>query len=396
MANDKTKADWNKRTLAVHGGTTRSSFGETSEAMFLNSGFVYDNAEAAEARFKGDDPGYIYSRYANPTVTMFEERMAALEGAEGAVATASGMAAVSTALLCFLQAGDHVVAARALFGSCLYIIEDILPRFGVTTTLVDGCDLAAWEQAFKPGTKACFFETPSNPCLDIIDIAGVSALAHAVGARVIIDNVFASPVLQSPLALGADVVVYSATKHIDGQGRCLGGIILADEDFLEDHVRPFTKHTGPALSPFNAWVMLKGLETLDLRVREQCRSAAQIADILAETKGIHSVRYPHRPDHPQSNLAGVQMSAGGTLVSFSVDGGQARAFAGLNRLKLIKISNNLGDSKSLITHPTTTTHQRLEEEARVDLGITNGLLRLSVGLEDVGDLASDLEQAFAI
>lgn len=390
-------ASWGPETRLVHGGTIRSQFAETSEALFLTQGYVYDSPEQAEERFKTESGGFIYSRYANPTVAMFEDRMKLLEGAEAARATASGMAAVSAALMCFLRAGDHVVAAKALFGSCLYVVQDVLPRFGVTSTLVDGRDLEAWRKAMKPNTRAVFFETPSNPCLDLVDIAAVSKIAHEAGARVVVDNVFATPIHQRPLQLGADVVVYSATKHIDGQGRVLGGIVLGTEKFVADHLHPYFKHTGSALSPFNAWVMLKSLETLPLRVRAQTEAAAKIADHLAEcrSQGITRVLYPGRDDHPQRELAKQQMAAGSTLVSFEVAGGKAGAFQFLNALSIIRISNNLGDAKSLITHPATTTHQRLKPEMRAELGITDGMLRLSIGLESPADLMRDIDRAIA-
>ncbi len=384
-------------TNLVHGGTLRSQFAETSEALFLTQGYVYDSPEQAEERFKSESGGFIYSRYANPTVAMFEERMKLLEGAEAARATASGMAAVSAALLCYLKAGDHVVAAKALFGSCLYVIQDLLPRYGVQSTLVDGRDLSAWKAAMRPNTRAVFFETPSNPCLDLVDIAAVSKIAHEAGAIVVVDNVFATPLLQKPLQLGADVVVYSATKHIDGQGRCLGGIVLGSEKYVADHLHPFYKHTGGAISPFNAWVMLKGLETLHLRVRAQTEAAGRVADHLAGQigRGIARALYPGRSDHPQAELAKRQMGGGSTLVAFELEGGKAAAFRFLNALRIIKISNNLGDAKSLITHPATTTHQRLKPEARAELGISDGLLRLSVGLESIDDLLADIDAGLA-
>jgi O-succinylhomoserine sulfhydrylase len=382
-------------TLLVHGGTLRSQFAETSEALFLTQGFVYPNAEAAEERFKSEAGGFIYSRYANPTVSMFEERIRLLEGAEAARATASGMAAVAASMLCFLRAGDHVVAGKALFGSCRYIIEEICARFGITSTLVDGHDLAQWERAIRPGTKAVFFESPTNPTLELVDVAAVSRLAKAVGARVIVDNVFATPMLQRPLALGADVVVYSTTKHIDGQGRCLGGVVLGDAKFINETLHAYLKHTGPSLSPFNAWVMLKSLETLPIRVRAACDSAAKLADHLAGRKGLSRVIYPGRADHPQAALAKRQMSGGGQMLALELAGGKAAAFRFLNALQIVKISNNLGDAKSLITHPATTTHQRLKPEQRAELGISDGVVRLSVGLENVEDLKVDLDRALA-
>lgn len=380
-------------TLLVHGGTTRSPYGETSEALYLTQGFVYDSAEACEARFKGEDPGFVYSRYGNPTTAMFEERMALLDGAEAARATASGMAAVNAALLCQLKAGDHVVAARALFGSCRWILEDFLPRYGVETTLVDGTDLEAWKAAARPNTKIYFLESPTNPTLEIIDIRAVADIAHAAGAMLIVDNVFATPLLQKPFELGADVVVYSATKHIDGQGRCLGGVVLSSQKFVTDHLQTFLRQTGPSISPFNAWVLLKGLETLGLRVERAQSTAALVADAVAAESKVEKVLYPFRADHPQAELARRQMSGGGTLVTFVVGGGKEGAFRFANALKVIRISNNLGDAKSLLTHPATTTHQRFTPEARAEMGISDGLVRLSVGLEHPGDLVADITQA---
>jgi O-succinylhomoserine sulfhydrylase len=381
-------------TQLVHGGSMRSQFEETSEALFLTQGYLYDTMEQAEARFKGEDSaGFIYSRFANPTVAMFERRMALLEGAEAARATASGMAAVTAALMGQLKAGDHIVAAKALFGSCLYVVEELLPRFGVASTLVDGADLAQWRAAMRPNTKTTFLESPTNPTLEVIDIAGVAKIAHEHGATLVVDNVFATPMLQHPLQLGADCVVYSATKHIDGQGRTLGGVILASEAFIAEHIHNFLRQTGPCLSPFNAWVMLKSLETLPVRVAAQVRSAERIADFLAEHPSVGRVLYPGRPDHPQAALVKRQMSGGGTLVTFDVSGGKATAFAMANALSIIGISNNLGDAKSLLTHPATTTHQRLKPEVRAALGIGEGMVRLSVGLEDVDDLIEDLGQA---
>ncbi|MGI3900925.1 MAG: O-succinylhomoserine sulfhydrylase [Janthinobacterium lividum] len=380
-------------TRLVHGGTVRTPFGETSEALFLTQGFIYETAEAAEARFKGEEPGFIYARFSNPTVRMFEERMALLEGAEDARATASGMAAVTAAMMGQVKAGDHVVAAKALFGSCRYVVEDLLPRFGVDCTLVDGDDLDQWRAAMRPNTVTLFLESPTNPTLDVYDIAAVAEIAHAGGATLVVDNVFATPLLQSPLQLGADCVVYSATKHIDGQGRCLGGVILASKDFIDKNVHNLLRQTGPALSPFNAWVLLKGLETLAVRVAAQTAAAARVADALAEMPGIGRVLYPGRPDHPQYALAQRQMKGGSTLIAFEVAGGKAGAFRFANALGIIGISNNLGDAKSLVTHPATTTHQRLSQEIREGLGISEGMLRLSVGLEDVEDLIDDLRGA---
>jgi O-succinylhomoserine sulfhydrylase len=384
--------DWAPATKLVHGGTERSQFGETSEALFLTQGYLYPSAEAAEARFTGDEPGFVYSRYANPTVRMFEQRMALIEGAEDARATSSGMAAVNTAMMSLVSAGDHVVAARALFGSILYIINDLLPRFGVESTLVEGTDLAEWRAAIRPNTKVLFLESPTNPTLDVIDIAAVAEIAHQAGAKLVVDNVFATPLLQHPLKLGADVVVYSATKHIDGQGRVLGGVVLGDDDFIKD-VHTYLKHTGPSMSPFNAWVLLKGLETLPLRIARQSETAAALAELLAGHKAVARVLYPGRPDHPHYATAKKQMSGGSTLVAFEVKGGKAAAFRLADAVRLIGLSNNLGDAKSLLTHPATTTHQSLSPEMRAKLGISDSLMRLSAGLEDPGDLLADLGQA---
>jgi len=377
-------------TRLVHAGIMRSQFGENAEALYLTQSFVYDTAEACEARFAGDEAGFIYSRFSNPTVAMFESRMCAVEGAEAARATATGMAAVTASLLCQLKAGDHVVSAKALFGSCRYVIEEMLPRYGIATTLIEGTDLKAWKAAVRPETKVFFLESPTNPTLEIIDIPAVAKIAKEAGARLIVDNVFATPLLQSPLELGADIVVYSATKHIDGQGRCLGGVILSSEKFINDHLHTFLRQTGPALSPFNAWVMLKGIETLPLRVEKMQQNAAKLADFSGEQKQITKVLYPFRDDHPQVKLAKKQMRGGGTLFSFEVPGGKVAAFRFANALRLIRISNNLGDAKSLLTHPATTTHQRFTPEARAGMGIGDGLLRLSVGLEHPDDLADDL------
>jgi O-succinylhomoserine sulfhydrylase len=386
---------WNYRpeTRLVHGGTLRSQYGEMSEALFLTQGFVYESAEQCEARFTGKDPGFLYSRFSNPTVAMFEQRMIELEGAEAARSTATGMAAVTTAMLAPLRAGDHVVAAKALFGSCRYVIEDLLPRYGIEATLVDGLDLDQWQRAMRPNTRTCFLESPTNPTLDVVDIAAVAEIAHAGGARLVVDNVFATPILQSPLALGADVVVYSATKHIDGQGRCLGGVILSSEQFIQEHIHNFLRQTGPSLSPFNAWILLKGLETLAVRVRQQTENASAIADALAVHPKISRLIYPGRADHPQAAIVKKQMRGGSTLVGFEVRGGKPAAFRTLNALKLAKISNNLGDSKSIITHPATTTHQRLTPEARAELGISEGFIRFSAGLEHRDDLIEDLHAA---
>ena len=381
------------QTQLVRGGLRRTNFAETSEAIFMNSGYVYASAEEASGAFAGKNDPFIYSRFSNPTVSMFEDRLALLEGAEACRATATGMAAVFAALACQLRAGDRVVASRALFGSCLYIVQDQLPRWGIETVLVDGRDLEQWKTALSQPTKVVFFESPSNPTLEIVDIPAVSKLAHKAGARVVVDNVFSSPVLQKPLKLGADIVVYSATKHIDGQGRAMGGAILGSRKFVDDDLTAFLRHTGPAISPFNAWVMLKGLETLDLRIARHCDSAEKVAAFLARHPKVAGVLYPTRRDHPQRALAAKQMSRGGNIVSFRIKGGRKSAFAFLNRLRLIDISNNLGDAKSLITHPATTTHQRLPAETRRLYGIGDDMLRLSVGLEDVADIVSDLGQA---
>ncbi|MBZ3691708.1 O-succinylhomoserine sulfhydrylase [Phyllobacterium calauticae] len=380
-------------TQLVHAGTLRSGFGETSEALFLTQGFVYDTAEAAESRFKGEEPGFIYSRYANPTTDMFEKRMCALEGAEDARATASGMAAVAAAILCQVKAGDHVLAARALFGSCRYIIETLLPKYGVDFTLIDGSKAENWEKAIRPNTKALFLESPTNPTLEIVDIAAVAKVANSVGAKLIVDNVFATPLFQKPLELGAHIVVYSATKHIEGQGRCLGGVILSDKKWIDENLHEYFRHTGPGLSPFNSWIMLKGLETLPVRVRQQTESAAKIADFLADHPAVSRVIYPGRADHPQADIIAKQMTGGSTLVAFELKDGKKAAFDCENGLEVVRISNNLGDSKSLITHPATTTHKNLTDEARAELGISDGLLRLSVGLEDADDLIEDFDAA---
>ena len=380
-------------TRLVHSGTLRSEFGETSEALFLTQGFVYDSAEQCEARFVGTEPGYLYSRFSNPTVAMFERRMVEFEGAEAARATASGMAAVTTSLVGQVRAGDHVVAAKALFGSCRWVVEDFLPRFGVASTLVDGLDLDQWKAAVRPNTKVFFLESPTNPTLEVLDIGAIAGIAHAAGATLVVDNVFATPIWQSPLALGADCVVYSATKHIDGQGRCLGGIILSSEKFIQDNVHMLLRQTGPSMSPFNAWVLLKGLETLHLRVARQTDTAARVAEALAGHKKISRLIYPGRKDHPQAATVARQMRGGSTLVAFEVDGDKPATFRFLNALRLIRITNNLGDAKSLVTHPATTTHQRLTPQARAELGITDGLVRFSAGLEHPDDIVDDIATA---
>jgi len=393
MSNADSKPNWQPETELIHGGTMRSQWGETSEAVFLTQGFVYTSAEQAEARFKNEDPGFQYSRFGNPTVAMFEERLRLFEGAESCRATATGMAAVTAAILSYLKTGDHIVSGRALFGSCRYIVETLCPRFGIECTLIDGRDIDAWKAAVKPNTRMFFFETPSNPTLELVDIEAVCALGKEHAILTVVDNVFATPMLQRPLKLGADIVVYSTTKHIDGQGRCLGGAVLASNDFLTNYLQDWVRQTGPSISPFNAWVMLKGLETLPVRVKTQCETAARLADQLAGLNGVTRVLYPGRTDHPQAALAAKQMPGGGQMITFEVDGGKAGAFRCLNALRLISISNNLGDAKSLVTHPATTTHQRIGPEARAQLGITDGMIRLSVGLESCGDLADDLSAA---
>jgi O-succinylhomoserine sulfhydrylase len=391
--------DWEIPTRLVRGGTMRSEHGEVAEALYLTQSFVYDTAESADARFAGNDPGFIYTRYGNPTVQMFENRLALVEGAEACRATASGMAAVYLALTGLLRAGDHVVAGRALFGSCRWILSNWGPRFGVETTFVDAADTAAWKAAIRPNTKVCFIESPANPLLEITDIPAVAAMAREVGAKVLVDNVFATPIFQKPLKLGADIVIYSATKHIDGQGRVLGGAILGETKLLDDTYRDFIRHTGPALSPFNAWVLLNGLTTLDLRVRAQSATAASLADRIAAHRKVKQTRYPGRTDHPQHEVArrqltggGNEMIGGGNLIAFDL-GDQAAAFNFLNALKVVDISNNLGDARSMATHPTTTTHRSMTEEARLEIGLTPGWVRLNVGLEGAGDLARDIEQA---
>ena len=383
------------RTALVHGGTVRSQFGETSEAMFLTSGYTYETMEAAERRFKNEEPGFVYSRFSNPTVRMFEERMALLEGAEDARATASGMAAVTAAIMCQLRAGDHILSSQALFGSCRYIVEELAPRYGIESTLVDGRDLNAWKAGLRPNTKVVFLESPSNPTLEVIDIAAVAEIAHSAGAKLVVDNVFATPILQKPLELGADVVAYSATKHIDGQGRCLGGVVLSTKQWIDDNLSNYLRQTGPSISPFNAWVLLKSLETLDLRIREHARNAEAVATFLEGHAKTGRVLYPGLKSHPQHELAMKQMAMGGNVVAFEVNGGKEAAFRFANALKVIKISNNLGDAKSLITHPATTTHQRLTQEQRAALGIGEGMLRLSVGLEDAQDLIEDIDAALS-
>lgn len=392
-AKEQSPARWGDATKLVRGGLDRSPHGETSEAIYLNSGFVYDDPETAERRFAGEEEGYVYGRYGNPTVTMFEERMRLLEGAEACYAVASGMSAAFGSLACQVKAGDHIVASRALFGSNYQIVTAILPRLGIAFDLVDGGDAAAWKRAITSRTKCVFLETPSNPLLEVLDIEMICEIAHKAGAVVIVDNVFATPILQKPMELGADIVFYSSTKHTDGQGRVFGGAILCSKKFKEDLLKPFLRHTGPTISPFNAWVLLKGMETLKLRVEAQSRAAATIADALVSMPGVERVYYPHHDSHAQFKLARKQMKLGGTLVAFDVTGGKAKAFDVLRNLAIIDISNNLGDTKSLITHPATTTHRNIGPEARALMSIGDGALRLSVGLEDISDLVADLKQA---
>jgi O-succinylhomoserine sulfhydrylase len=396
MATNKKPGKWRRRTQAVRGGQVRTPFQETSEPLIFTAGYAYETAEEAEGRFTGTHPGYQYSRIANPTVSMFEERMAQLEGAPVARATATGMAAVSAVFLSGLKAGDHVVSANALFGSCRYVIETVLSRFGIGATFVDGSDLSAWEAAMRPETKLLFVETPSNPTLQIVDIAAVAKIAESRGARLIVDNAFASPALQRPMELGAHIVVHSSTKFIDGQGRALGGVILCQQDFLDENLNLFLRNTGPSISPFNAWLHLKSLETLELRVKQHCENAMKVADFLSHQKKVTRVIYPFRTDHPQHNLARAQMEAGGGIVAFEIEGGKKAAYKLSNALGIIDISNNLGDAKSLFTHPETTTHQKMTPEARAAGGVTSGLVRLSVGLEDPDDLCEDLDQALKV
>ena len=384
--------DWAAATQAIRGGLVRSPFGETAEALFLTQSFVYDSAEGANARFAGDEPGYVYSRYANPTVKMFEDRLALMEGAELCRSTASGMAAIFTALAGLVRAGDHILASRALFGSCRWLLTEYFPRFGVETSVVDGPDLSQWEKGFRPNTRAVLIESPANPLLEVVDVKAICDLAHAAGAKVVVDNVFATPVYQKPLTMGADIVVYSATKHIDGQGRVMGGAILGSTKLLEDSYRDILRHTGPALSAFNGWVLLNGLATMELRVRKQTETAAALADQIALSKKVDVTRYPLRPDHPQYEVARRQMSGGSNLVAFDF-GTQDKAFRFLNALQIIDISNNLGDAKSMAVHPPTTTHRAMSEADRLQIGLTEGWVRLSVGLEDLTDLSRDIDRA---
>ena len=396
MATNKKPGNWRKRTIAVRGGQVRTAFQETCEPLILTAGYAYEAAEEAEARFKGESPGYQYSRLSNPTVAMFEDRRAQLEGAPAARATATGMAAVSAVFLAGLQTGDHVVSATALFGSCRYVMETLLPRFGITTTFVDGSDLSAWAAAMTPRTKLLFVETPSNPTLSIVDIAAVAKIADKAGARLIVDNAFASPALQRPMELGAHIVVHSSTKFIDGQGRAMGGVILCRQDFLDENLNQYLRNTGPTISPFNAWLHLKSLETLELRMKQHCENAQIVADFLAQQKNVARVLYPFRPDHPQHNLAKAQMDGGGGVVTFELEGGKPSCFKLANALDLIDISNNLGDAKTLITHPETTTHQKMTPEARAAAGVTSGMMRISVGLEDAQDICDDLAKALKV
>lgn len=384
---------WRLQTKLVRGGTYRSEIGETSESMFMTSGYAYDCAEDAAARFEGEQDGYTYSRLRNPTCAMFEDKMAMIEGAEVARSTATGMAAMTQAMLSIVKAGDHVVSSKTLFGSCRVFIENILANFGVSCTLVDGADNEAWKNAFKPNTTAVFLESPANPTLDVVDIEFVCNVAHENDALVVIDNVFATPLLQKPIQMGADIVIYSSTKHIDGQGRCLGGCILTSEEILEEKVLPLIRHTGPNLSPFNAWVMLKGMETMDLRIDRMCENADKVAHGLRDLGCFTSVKYPGFADFAQRDLVEKQMTAGGTVVTVVVPEGREQAFKFLNALEVTDISNNIGDAKSLMTHPASTTHKAVAEEARLEMGITEGLMRLSVGLEHPDDLLEDFARA---
>jgi O-succinylhomoserine sulfhydrylase len=388
-------ASYRIATQLVQGGVQRSSFGETAEALYLTSGYVYESAEQAEGTFAGTVDHYQYSRFANPTLSMLEERLCLIEGAEACRTTATGMAAVNAALLAHLKAGDRVVASRALFGSCHWIVSTLLPKFGIATEFVDCADLGQWRAALSRPAQLVLLETPSNPMLELVDLRAVADLAHAAGAIVVVDNVFATPLLQQPLNFGADVVVYSCTKHIDGQGRVLGGAVLGSRKWITETLQPFIRNTGPAMSPFNAWVLLKGLETLALRVDAGCRGAVTIAEFLAARPEVTRVWYPTRADHPQQAWALQQMTAGGTVVTFEVAGGKDAAFSVMNAFGLIAVSNNLGDSKSLATHPATTTHMRIGPEERAKLGITDGVIRLSIGLEDAEDLKDDLARALA-
>ncbi len=388
-------SDWHVETQLVRGGTLRSDFGETAEAIFMNSGFVYDSAETAERRFNGEAPGFVYSRYLNPSLEMLSRRIAALEGAEACVVVASGMAAVFASMMCQLKAGDHVVASRVLFGSCHYIITELLPRYGISYTLVDGRDLDAFANAMTPETTLVFIESPANPTLELVDVQAVADIAHANGARLIVDNIFATPMLQRPFELGADIVVYSTTKHMDGQGRTLGGAVLGSAAFVDEELLPFHRHTGPALSPFNAWVVLKGLETFSLRMERHCANAKALAEWMEQQPAISRVFYPGLPSHPQHALAHTQMKSGGSMIAFEMAGGKKAAFQLINGLRMVDICNNLGDAKTLVTHPATTTHANMPQEDRERIGISEGLIRLSVGLEHIDDLIADMTQALA-
>jgi O-succinylhomoserine sulfhydrylase len=385
------KNHFRKQTQLIRGGTIRSQHGETSEALFLNSGYVYKNAEEARDRFAGEKDGYLYSRYGNPTVSMFQDRMALNEGAENCFATSSGMSAVFASLMSYLESGDEVVSSRALFGSCYYILNELLPKYNIKSYLIDGTDIKQWEKYITKKTKCIFLESPSNPTMEIVDIQAVANLAHEVGALVIVDNILASPALQKPIELGADIVVYSATKHIDGQGRAMGGAILSTKQHFEDHIKNFTRHTGPTLSPFNAWILLKGLETLEYRINQHCKNASTVAEFLAQHHSVEKTIYPGLNSHPQYELAKKQMTQPGSIVTFCIK--EDKAFNFINNLKLFDISNNFGDTKSLVTHPTTTTHRVLGEEGRKKLSITNNMVRLSIGLEDIEDLVEDIDQA---
>ena len=385
------KKNYKKQTQLIRGGITRSQHGETSEALFFNSGYVYQNAEEARDRFAGEIDGYLYSRYGNPTVSMFQDRMALNEGAENCFATSSGMSAVFASFMCYLESGDEVVSSRALFGSCYYILNELLPKYNITTHLIDGTDVTQWEKHINKKTKCIFLESPSNPTMEIVDIQAVAKIAHEVGALVIVDNILASPALQKPLELGADIVVYSATKHIDGQGRAMGGAILSTKQHFEDHIKTFTRHTGPTLSPFNAWILLKGLETLEYRINQHCLNATKVAEYLSQHQRVEKTIYPGLKSHPQFDLAKKQMTQSGSIVTFNIKGNNAFNF--INKLSLFDISNNFGDTKSLVTHPATTTHRVLGEEGRKKLKITDNMIRLSIGLEDVEDLIEDIDQA---
>lgn len=391
--NKKLPDDVKFETKLVRGGNLRSNFGETSEPIFMNSGFCYNNAETAEKRFNGEEPGFVYSRYVNPTLKMLEDKLALIEDSQSACVMASGMAAVFASIMCQIKAGDHFIASRVLFGSCNYIAKNILPNYGIEVSLVDGTKKEEWEKAFKKNTKIVFIESPANPNMEIIDIKFVADLCKKHGAKLIVDNIFASPFSQKPLELGADIIVYSSTKHMDGQGRTLGGAVLGSEEFIKEILLPFHRHTGPALSPFNAWVVYKSLETFSLRMQRHCENAMKIAEFLESHKKVKKVLYPFLKSHPQYEIAKKQMSNGGAMIAFEIDGSKEKVFNFMNNLQIIDISNNLGDSKTLITHPATTTHSNISEEERQEIGISNSLCRLSVGLENVDDLIKDLDKA---